>query len=169
MRRHAPLIPAAGRVLDLACGSGRHARYLAGLGLEVLAVDRDDSAMHGLAQLPRVSVQFADLERDAWPYHDGAFAGIVVVNYLHRPLFAHLAAALAPGGILIYETFAVGNERYGRPQNPDFLLRRAELLDFARGRLRVIAYEDLYVEEPRPACVQRLCAMREHAHAEAHG
>jgi len=84
---------------------------------------------------------------------------VVVTNYLHRPLFPHLLAALAPGGILIYETFAAGNERYGRPSNPDFLLAPGELLEVARGRLQIVAYEALDVSVPAPASVQRLCAL----------
>ncbi len=86
------------------------------------------------------------------------FAGMVVTNYLHRPLFPALLAALEPGGMLIYETFAAGNERFGKPSNPDFLLRPGELLEVARGRLRVLAYEDLEISEPKPAMVQRLAA-----------
>jgi SAM-dependent methyltransferase len=159
VRRFAALIPADGRVLDLACGSGRHARYLAELGYRVCAVDRDAEAVAGLTALARVSVKVADLEGGAWPYAGERFEGIVVVNYLHRPLLGCLLDALAPGGTLIYETFAAGNECYGRPRNPAFLLRPGELLDLVRGQLRVIAYEDLTVSEPQPACIQRICAV----------
>jgi SAM-dependent methyltransferase len=148
-------------VLDLASGSGRHSRYLAGLGFQVLAVDRDADALALLQGVPGIRTLVADLEGGAWPLGRGAFAGIVVTNYLHRPLFADIAAALAPGGILIYETFAAGNEKFGKPSNPAFLLRPGELLDFARPVLRVIAYEDLEVAEPRPAMVQRLCAVHD--------
>jgi SAM-dependent methyltransferase len=101
----------------------------------------------------------ADLESGPWPYAGEHFAAIVVVNYLHRPLFPHLLASLAPDGVLIYETFAAGNERYGWPSNPDFLLQPGELLQVAHGRLEVIAYENLTVEVPRPAVVQRVCAL----------
>jgi hypothetical protein len=83
-----------------------------------------------------------------------------VVNYLHRPLFPHLLAALSPGGVLIYETFAAGNERFGRPANPDFLLRPGELLEVVRGRLRVLGYEDVFSADPKPAMIQRICAVR---------
>jgi SAM-dependent methyltransferase len=157
--RFAPLIRAGGRVLDLACGGGRHARYLAGLALRVEAVDRDPEALARLAGVAGVTARVADLEQGPWPYAARQFDAIVVTNYLHRPLFPHLIAALAAGGVLIYETFAAGNERYGRPANPEFLLKAGELLEVARGRLRVIAYEDLYVEAPKPALVQRVCAV----------
>ena len=100
----------------------------------------------------------ADIEAGPWPYAGEQFAGVIVTNYLHRPLLPLLVAAVAPGGVLIYETFAVGNERFGRPSNPEFLLRPGELLEAVRGRLRVRAYEDLEVQEPKPAMVQRICA-----------
>ncbi|HET9664253.1 MAG TPA: class I SAM-dependent methyltransferase [Burkholderiales bacterium] len=160
VRLWAEYIPPGGRVLDLACGSGRHARWLAARGHTVEAVDRDAAALAELASAPGITTRCADLEGGPWPYAGETFAGIVVVNYLHRPLFPHLLAALAAGGALIYETFAAGNERYGRPGNPNFLLRPGELLDVVRGSLRVIAYEDLFVSEPRPAMMQRICAVR---------
>jgi SAM-dependent methyltransferase len=147
-------------VLDLACGSGRHARYFAGRGHPVEAVDRDPARVDPLAAESGITARCADLENGPWPYPGQQFAGIVVVHYLHRPLFPQLLSALAPEGVLIYETFAAGNERYGRPSNPAFLLRPGELLEVVRGRLRVIGYEDLHVSEPRPAVVQRLCAVR---------
>ena len=160
--RFAALIP-AGEVLDLACGSGRHVRVLAALGHPVLAVDRDPEALAACAG-PGVSTDLQDLEGGApWPYIGREFAGIVVTNYLHRPLFGVLFKALAPGGVLIYETFAAGNGLYGKPSRPDFLLQPGELLEQARlfgGDLRIIAYEDGYVSEPRPAVVQRLCVVR---------
>jgi SAM-dependent methyltransferase len=152
------LIPAGGTVLDVACGAGRHARLLAARGHEVHAVDRDAEALAGLAGVPRITPLCADIERGPWPYAGRTFAGIIVTNYLHRPLLPVLVRSLAAGGVLIYETFARGNERYGRPSNPDFLLRRGELLDCVRGRLTVVDYEDLVVSTPRPAVVQRICA-----------
>lgn len=157
--RWADRVPAGGRVLDLACGNGRHARYFAARGHSVEAVDRDPAALAGLSGTPRVTTRCTDLENEPWPYEGQRFAGLVVTNYLHRPLFPHLLASLAAEGVLIYETFAAGNERYGRPSNPAFLLKPAELLEAVRGRLRVVAYEDLFVTEPKPACVQRLCAI----------
>jgi hypothetical protein len=109
--------------------------------------------------MPGVATLCADLESGAWPFPGERFAGIVVTNYLHRPLFPHLLAGLVPDGVLIYETFTQGNERYGRPSNPAFLLAPGELLELVRGKLRVIAYEDLFVAEPKPAMVQRICAI----------
>ena len=156
--RWADRVPAGGRLLDLACGNGRHARYFAARGRPVEAVDRDSAALAGLAAIPRVTTRCAELEAGPWPYEGQQFSGIVVTNYLHRPLFPNLFDALAPGGILIYETFAAGNERFGRPSNPDFLLRNGELLEIVRGRLRVLGYEDVFSALPHPAMVQRLCA-----------
>jgi SAM-dependent methyltransferase len=158
--RFAPLIPAGARVLDLACGSGRHARYLARLGFDVEAVDRDRQALAGLAGVAGVKARIADLEGAPWPYEGDQFGAVVVCNYLHRPLLPQLVDAIGPGGVIVYETFAAGNERYGRPHNPDFLLRQGELLEVVRGLFRVIAYEDLYVDAPKPACVQRICAIK---------
>ena len=154
--RWAPLVRPGGRVLDLACGAGRHARWLAKLGFEVDAVDRDATLFADPP--PGVRLRQADLEAGPWPYAGAAFDAIVVTNYLHRPLLPVLAGALEPGGILLYETFAQGNERFGKPSNPSFLLAPGELLEAVRGRLRVVAYEDLVVEAPRPAAIQRLCA-----------
>ncbi|HEX7810520.1 MAG TPA: methyltransferase domain-containing protein [Burkholderiales bacterium] len=153
-------MPSGSAVLDLACGNGRHSRYLAALGYRVLAVDRDAEALATLAGTAGVETQVADLENAAWPLNGRRFGGIVVTNYLHRPLFPRLLAALAGDGVLIYETFAAGNERFGKPSNPDFLLRPGELLGVVSGKMRVIAYEDLQVEHPAPAMVQRICAVR---------
>ena len=159
--RWAGRIPPGGRVLDVASGNGRHARYFAARGHPVDAVDRDPALPERLAQTAGVEARVADLEDGPWPYQGVQFAGIVVTNYLHRPLLPALVAGLGPGGVLIYETFGAGNERFGRPTNPDFLLRPGELLEAVRGRLRVLAYEDLVVSEPKPAAVQRICAVRE--------
>jgi SAM-dependent methyltransferase len=156
--RFAGRIAKGGTVLDVACGQGRHSRYLAGLGLGVAAVDRDAEAIAGLAGVAGVRPKLADLEGGPWPYAGECFDGIVVTNYLHRPLLSALRDRLRPGGVLIYETFAAGNQRYGRPSNPEFLLEPGELLELCRG-MRVIAYEDVYVEAPRPAMVQRVCAV----------
>lgn len=157
--RWAPLIPAGGSVLDLACGGGRHARWLAARGHRVDAVDRAP-ALAALGAIAGVSPLIADLEGGPWPYPGRRFDGIVVANYLHRPLLPLLVESIAPGGVLIYETFAAGNERYGRPGNPAYLLRPGELLEAVRGSLEVVAYEHLPVTEPRPAMVQRVCALR---------
>ncbi|MEO7743379.1 MAG: class I SAM-dependent methyltransferase [Usitatibacter sp.] len=145
-----------GAVLDLACGSGRHSRLLARLGFEVDAVDRAPELFE--RPPPHVALLAADLEGAPWPYSGRRFDGIVATNYLHRPLLPLLADSLEHGGILIYETFARGNERFGKPSNPAFLLAPGELLEAFRARLHIIAYEDLVVDDPRPAAVQRLCA-----------
>lgn len=160
--RWAHLVRPGGRVLDLACGGGRHARWFAQRGHTVLGVDRDAQAV---AALPAgVAGRQADLEQGDWPLAGEApFDAIVVTNYLHRPLWPHLLGALAPGGVLIYETFASGNETVGRPSNPDFLLRPGELLEAVHGHLRVVGYEDGLLQVPKTAFVQRLCAVRETA------
>jgi SAM-dependent methyltransferase len=129
------------------------------MGFEVDAVDRDISQ---LIDLPaNIHVLQADIESGPWPHAGRRFDAIVVANYLHRPLLATLVDSLEPGGVLVYETFARGNERFGKPSNRDFLLAPGELLEAVRGRLRVLAYEDLVVDEPRPAAVQRIAARRE--------
>ncbi|MDK6077211.1 class I SAM-dependent methyltransferase [Massilia varians] len=157
--RFAPLAR-AGEALDLACGSGRHTRLLAARGMQVLALDRNAELLASLAG-PDVTTLQHDLEAEGavWPFEPGRFALIVVTNYLYRPLFPQLAASLLPDGILIYETFAQGNQVYGKPSNPDFLLAPEELLGLAHGGgLQVLAYEDGHVDRPHPAQVQRLCA-----------
>lgn len=159
--RFAPLIAPGGRVLDLACGRGRHARWLAGRGWPVLALDRDGEALADLAGVPGIRTLQADVEGGPWPLPGERFAAIVVSRYLHRPLLPRLAASLAPGGVLLYETFMAGNERWGKPSRPDFLLQPGELLEFARsGGLTVVAYEAGRVGSPRPAVMQRLCALQ---------
>jgi SAM-dependent methyltransferase len=158
--RWAPLVPPAGEVLDLACGYGRHARLFAARGCRVLAVDRDREALVQLADVPGVTTEQADLEGAPWPFPPGRFAAVVVTNYLHRPLLDALLASIGAGGVLVYETFMVGNERFGKPSNPDFLLRPGELLELVRGRLGVVAFEQGRVEAPRPAVLQRICALR---------
>lgn len=159
VRRFAPLIPSGGSVLDLACGSGRHARLLAALGYRVEAVDRNAEALASLAGVAGITTRMADLEGGAWPYAAARFDGIVVANYLFRPRLGDLLAALKPGGVLIYETFMLGNEAFGKPSSPEFLLRPGELLDVARPTLSVVAFEQGRVDTPRPAVVQRLCAI----------
>jgi SAM-dependent methyltransferase len=153
--RWAGTIPAGGRVLDVACGSGRHLRYLRSLGYAAVGVDRDGQALPA----DGVDVRVADIEAGPWPFSPGEFDGVVVTNYLHRPLFPHLVAALREGGVLIYETFALGNERYGRPSNPDFLLKPGELLERVEP-LSVIAFEQGLVSSPKQALIQRICAVR---------
>lgn len=157
--RFAALIPRPGTVLDVACGAGRHARYLRRLGLRVVAVDRDDALLQRLQDDPGIEAVCADLEGVHWPFEGRRFNAIVVTNYLHRPLFPHLRRTLSEQGVLIYETFAEGNARLGRPSNPAFLLRRDELLREASD-LQVVAFEQGEVRQPRPAVLQRICAVR---------
>lgn len=148
-------------MLDLACGHGRHSRLLAKQGFRVEAVDRDAEALAAIStDSAGVVTRTADLEAGPWPYYERVFDGVVVTNYLYRPLLPLLLNALAVNGVLIYETFMVGNERLGRPANPAFLLRPGELLDVVRRRLTVVAFEQGEVTAPRPAVVQRLCATR---------
>jgi len=159
IRRFAPLVAPGGRVLDVACGAGRHARLFAQRGCAVVAVDREPRLDPDLQAHARVDLRVADLEQGSWPLTGERFDAVVVTNYLHRPLFPHLLAALAPGGVLLYETFAVGNAAFGKPGNPAFLLAPRELLE-AFATLRVIAFEDGFEESPRPAMVQRIAAVR---------
>jgi SAM-dependent methyltransferase len=140
-------------VLDVACGSGRHAVYFEQRGLPVVAVDRESQ------NIPGVEFLQADLENGPWPFAGRRFAAIVVANYLHRPLFPVLAESLEESGVLIYETFMAGNERFGRPSNPAFLLEPGELLS-AFAALTPIGFEQGIVERPKAAMVQRLCARK---------
>ncbi|HKY76142.1 MAG TPA: methyltransferase domain-containing protein [Acidimicrobiia bacterium] len=159
--RFADLVPAGGRVLDVACGGGRHARSFLQRGHPVTAVDRDTSGVADLSEDPNVEILEFDLEAGKpWPFGGRAFEGVVVTNYLWRPILPDIVALVGPGGVLLYETFARGNEQFGHPRNPDFLLKPGELLDAVRGELRVAAYEDLVVEEPDPKAVQRIAAVR---------
>lgn len=147
-------------LLDWAAGSGRHARAAHARGMIVTAIDRDQQAVDQLSDLP-VERIVADLERGAWPFPARRFDSVVCTNYLFRPRLALLAALVAPGGTFVYETFAVGNERFGRPSNPDFLLRDGELLAVcAAAGLRVAAYEHGELAAPRPAMMQRIVAVR---------
>jgi SAM-dependent methyltransferase len=161
VRRFAALIPSGGEVLDLACGRGRHSRFLAELGYRVEAVDRNVEALADLAGVAGITTRQADLEGGPWPYHHRAFDGIVVTNFLFRPLLPHLIAALTENGVLIYETFMSGNELLGKPSSPAYLLRSGELLEIVRRRMTVVAFEQGEVTNPRPAVIQRLCASRQ--------
>jgi SAM-dependent methyltransferase len=158
--RFLPLAAADGAVLDLACGTGRHARLALAAGRTVVAVDRYNAGIVDLLGRPDFEFVDADLEGPAgWPLGGRRFAAVVVANYLHRPLLPAIVGAVATGGVLIYETFAAGNERFGRPTNPAFLLEPGELLKAVDGRLAVVAYEHGMLESPRRAVVQRLCAV----------
>ncbi len=158
--RFAHLVPAGARVLDLACGRGRHARLFAARGCSVLAVDRDAEALATLAGVDGVECRELDLERRMQPLAGEHFDAIVVTHYLHRPLFPHLLEVLADDGALLYETFARGNEAYGRPANPDFLLAPGELLRQVRGHLTPVAFEQGRLTGAEgQAVVQRLAAV----------
>lgn len=160
--RHSEHIPVVGAVLDLACGSGRHARLLAGKGYAVHAVDRDAAAIAGLNGVAGIEGSVLDLEGVGWPLAGRHYVGIVVTNYLWRPRLPDLLALLSPGGVLIYETFMLGNEAYGKPSNPDFLLRPGELRGVAAAAgLREIAFEEGYTDSPKPAMRQAICAVRD--------
>lgn len=157
--RFGPLVRPGGAVLDLACGRGRHLRWFHERGHPVTGVDRDAEALQGL---PGETI-VADIENGPWPLAGRQFAGVVVTNYLWRPLFPRILDAVAPGGVLLHETFAQGNETVGKPSRPDFLLAPGELLRAYPG-LRVVAFEDGYLEAP-PRFVQRIAAVREVAPA----
>src|SRR3954471_18994711 len=143
-----------GPVLDVACGSGRHARFFRDLGFDVVAVDRAPTELEGIRFVK------TDLEDgNVWPFSGERFGAIVVTNYLHRPLFPQLAASLDAGGVLIYETFMAGNERFGRPSNPQFLLKPGELRE-AFATLEELGFEEGEVERPKRAMIQRICALK---------
>ena len=159
--RYAGLIAEGGHALDLACGGGRHTRYLRECGLKVTAIDIDTSGLADLADDPLVEIVETNLERHgATPLAGRRFDAVVVTDYLFRPLLVPLVDCLLPGGVFLYETFGTGNERFGRPRNPDFLLQRGELLALAEGRLSVVAYEHCTVPPPSPKIVQHLCARK---------
>ncbi len=171
--RWAHLMPAGGTVLDVACGLGRHALHFSKLNHPVAIVDRAQTAMDSVAsQLPASSQCItADIENGPWPFMDSAgqpqqFAGVVVTNYLWRALLPTIVQSVAPGGVLIYETFAVGNETVGKPSRPDFLLQSGELLAACAG-LRIVAYEDGFVSNPE-RFVQRIVAVRPAPPHQAH-
>lgn len=159
IRRFAPLVARDRPVLDLACGGGRHLRWFAGQGHAVVGVDIDLRGVADLEGRPGIELVAADLESAPWPFASRRFAAVVVANYLHRPLLPDLLAALAPGGVLLWETFAQGNQRFGRPSSPSHLLRAGELLEAVRGHLQVVAYEHGEVASPKAAVVQRICAV----------
>ena len=169
--RFASLIPHQHfRVLDYACGSGRHSIFLQQLGYRVLAVDKDISTLQALkssannCQLNQVELRCEDLEQDNFSetLRNETFSGIIVTNYLYRPHLERVLSLLELGGILIYETFAVGNERFGKPSNPNFLLNENELLELVmkQNKFKVIAFESLVLDQPKPSKIQRICAER---------
>ena len=160
VQRFASLIPQGGQVLDYACGSGRHARWLAAQGLRVDAVDRDEAALAALTNVTGVTSRCLDLENGEWVLGRGTHDALVVTNYLFRPRFEPMLSVLREGGVLIYETFMVGNERYGRPRRPEFLLQANELLTRLGDTFSVVAFEQGEVGSPPTAMIQRVCAIR---------
>lgn len=156
VQRWSHLVPPGGRVLDVACGSGRHVRWFAARGHEVTAIDRDEAALLSLQAV--ATTVAADIESGPWPLPGVTFDAVVVTNYLWRPLVPTLLASLAVGGVLIWETFADGQQTVGRPSNPDFLLHAGELLETAQG-LHVVGYENGWLDGP-PRFVQRIAAVR---------
>jgi SAM-dependent methyltransferase len=161
--RFAPLVPKTAPVLDLASGSGRHLRHFRAHGHAVTGVDVELQGVADLTGAEGVEIVQADIEAGPWPFAGRRFAGIIVANYLHRPLLPVIVEALAPGGVLIYETFAQGNQRFGRPSTPAYLLKAGELLEAVAGRLQVVAYEHGEVASPRAGVVQRICAIADRA------
>ena len=150
--------PGGPRALDLACGHGRHTRWLVRQGCHVTAVDRDTEALASLAPLaPQVRTVHADIENNPWPLAGQIFDAVVVTNYLWRPLWPDILGSLAAGGVLIYETFAHGNASVGKPSRPDFLLQPSELLEVCKD-LRIVAFEDGFLREP-DRYVQRIVAV----------
>lgn len=165
LRRFAAAVPAAGPVLDLACGGGRQGRLFLAQGRQVLFCDRDLSGIADLRGRADAWQVQADLESaaaggDGWPFAAGRFAAAIVANYLWRPILPRIFAAVAPGGLLLYETFMAGNERFGRPRNPDFLLRPGELRAACPPDFEILAFEEGEVAQPRPAMRQSIAARR---------
>jgi SAM-dependent methyltransferase len=156
VRRWSHLVAPGASVLDVACGAGRHLRWFAARGCHVTGVDRDGAALQALAGIGELVV--ADIETGPWPLPGRRFDAVIVTNYLWRALMPTVVDSLADGGTLVYETFAIGNERHGRPSNPNFLLQPGELLAHAAG-LQVVAYEHGFVPDP-DRVVQRLVARR---------
>lgn len=167
VQRFAHLVKPGGSVLDVAAGHGRHSRFFLEHGYVVTATDIDVTDLSDLAGHEHLTLHQADLEAHPWPFAPSTFDAIVMTNYLHRPHFAHLIETLAPGGVLLIETFGVGNEKLGRPRNPDFLLQPGELLQAFSDALTTVAYEHGAEDQPRPAVRQRICAIKENEEAGA--
>lgn len=166
IQRWSHLAAPGASVLDVACGAGRHLRWFAQRGHPLLGLDRDGPALQAARQAvleaaPQAQAQWlqADIENGPWPLAGQRFGAVVVTNYLWRPLLPAIVEAVGPGGVLLYETFASGNESVGRPARPDFLLQPGELLRACQG-LRIVAYEDGFLEAPA-RFVQRVAAVRE--------
>jgi len=162
--RWSHLLPAGCSVLDLACGHGRHMRHFADLGHAVMGVDRNPDAISAVSHLGETIC--ADIENGPWPLLGRTFGGVVVTNYLWRPLWPHILQSLKPNGVLIYETFSAGNETVGKPSRPDFLLSPCELLTECKD-LRVVAFEEGFLDQPE-RFVQRILAVNETGSTQTH-
>jgi SAM-dependent methyltransferase len=164
VQRYAQLVRKQGSVLDVACGAGRHAKFFAAMGMKVTGVDKNAAALAELTQ-HGIETLWADIENGLWPFEGRSFDMVIVTNYLWRPLLPHIAACVSERGVIIYETFAQGNERYGKPSNPDYLLAADELMQHfgPKQGFEVIAYEDITLEKPKPARVQRIAAVKQPA------
>jgi SAM-dependent methyltransferase len=157
--KHAHHIKPSGHVLDVAAGSGRNSRWLAQQGFVVEAVDRDRQALESMKGVDKINLRVADIENESWPYTGLRFDAIVVCHYLHRPLLNVIGDSLAPRGVLIYETFMQGHEAYGKPGNPDFLLKPDELLETFQARFEIVAFEQGFQDVPKPSMMQRICVI----------
>ena len=162
VKKCSELLRPGSTILDLACGSGRHANYLAAQGHDITALDKSSEALAKISSSIGIHPFEFDLETGSWPFSERKFDAIVVTNYLYRPIMQNIVDALYPSGILIYETFMSGNERYGRPSSPDFLLRPNELIDLVHKKLEILLYEAGRVNYPKPALIQRICAVAGH-------
>ncbi len=160
--RFAALVAAHSSLLDVACGHGRHAKYFASRGVNVTAVDRDETALQSLRDIENITVNHRDIENNPWPYNANTFEAVVVCNYLWRPTFDALLATIKPNGVLLYETFMDGNEQFGKPSRADFLLLSNELLERTHDKFRVIAFEEgvEYSGGIAVAMKQKICAIR---------
>ena len=169
VERHLDGFPAAGHVLDVACGGGRHLRLLSRSGRTLTGIDRTLDGVRDLVGVDGITLIEADLENGApFPVAGQRFGGVIVTNYLYRPILPAIVAAVADDGLLVYETFALGHEKLGRPSNPDFLLRPNELIDAVRPHLTIVAYTHGRIDDDgRPRVVQRIAAVGpRHAWAE---
>ena len=160
IRKYSSLIPKERPILDVACGNGRHSFYMQNLGYEVVAVDKDLTAINANQFQSDISIIEADLERQLWPFSQQIFSGVIVVNYLWRPLFQSILDSVAPGGVLLYDTFGQGNEKFGRPRNPDFLLAPEELKNLCRNKFDIIDYFHGVTKSPAPAIRQSIAAIK---------
>jgi SAM-dependent methyltransferase len=160
--QHADRVAVGGMLLDVACGYGRHAKFFASRDVHVVAVDRDEDALQSLRDIKNITTDHCDIERNPWPYAENSFDAIVVCNYLWRPTFDTLLKTIKPNGVLLYETFMDGNERYGKPSRADFLLRPNELLARTNNAFRVIAFEEgeEKIDEITVAVKQKIYAVR---------